>query len=292
MLDSRPSSVASLARQACDQSDIHAAIHAAFTEHLSLDASDAPGAGVGSATLRPAQLQKVRAAMRRREDDHAAQRLPEAVDSRALQPALKVIANVERDPVLYNTLLLQPLIKDSKPQTTGGKKHGSRGAGRRRVKAPLDVGAQLCHVLKIGLRNRSLHTLLLGIKALLCLYESALADKAPAPALPQASSVVAALASARLPSWDDYLELLDYEEAVERAQRVTGKPIRPKALFHQRGCMQGSTVGLSSFLRPSRRLPAPGGLPRRAVESVQHERIGGRDGGGAKRACACRAVLL
>ena len=146
----------------------------------------------------------------------------ETVDSRALQPALKVIANVERDPVLYNALLSHPLVKEGKPQTVrkGGK---AAGGSRRKVRPRVNLQQQICRVLVIGLQNRSFQTLLIGLKALLCLYESV--DDAQ---LPESTEVFSLLSEVKLPSWDDYLQLLKQEEEAERGERVQGKRLKPK----------------------------------------------------------------
>lgn len=165
------------------------------------------------------RLETLRHAVQRLETEH----LPttENVDSRALQPALKVIANVERDPVLYNALLSHPLIKEGKPQAARkGGKAGSVGS-RRKVRPRVNFQEQVCRVLVIGLHNRSLQTVLVGLKALMCLYESSLESKEET-LLPESTEVFSVLSSIRLPSWDDYLQMLKQEEEVERSRRVQG----------------------------------------------------------------------
>jgi len=145
----------------------------------------------------------------------------ETVDSRALQPALKVIANVERDPVLYNALLSHPLIKEGKPQMArkGGK---AAGGSRRKVRPRVNFPEQICRVMVIGLHNRSFQTILIGLKALLCLYESGLETKEDL-SLPESTEVFDLLSTLRIPTWEDYLRLLEQEEAAERSERVQGR---------------------------------------------------------------------
>lgn len=168
--------------------------------------------------------------------------LPEHVDPRALHPALKVIESVERDPVLHKALLSLPLLRDrgNSTGTTGGggrKRKGSSGGGRPR----LNMQQEVAHLLSVGLANRSLQSMLLGLKALLTLYEhttpslqaqaqqgSAATPAAPQqqpqppPEMPQCAAVLKALAPLRLHQWGHYLRLLQHEEQLERVQAVTG----------------------------------------------------------------------
>lgn len=248
--------------QTCEKSDAHAALRAAMLSPLVVDgASEVRGGGQkagadnggGAVTeqqqeaLGEEQLAKIRRVILRAEEQR--EPLPEHVDARALQPALKLIESVERDPVLYKALLSLPLLKPD--PKAGGSKKGGGGRGRKvggggkagssSARPRLNLQQEVAHLLALGVANRSLQTVLVGLKALLTLYESTTAisggaattpqPQQPAPAqqpqpppeLPQCGPVLRSLGRVRLPVWPDYLCMLEEEEEAERAQAVRGE---------------------------------------------------------------------
>lgn len=175
--------------------------------------------------------------------------LPEHVDARGLQPALKLVESVGRDPVLAKALLSLQLLKPDDQGGRGAKKGGGArgrkgGGGKAGSARPrLYLQQELAHLLSLGVANRSLQTVLLGLKALLTLYEATTAvsggpvatpqqqqQQPPAPAvaqrpppeLPQCGPVLKTLARVLLPVWKAYLALLEEEEAGS-ARAVGGK---------------------------------------------------------------------
>jgi hypothetical protein len=251
--------------QTCDKSDIHAAIRCAMLDRLVVEPGRSRGSGPDSGEsaddeaslgerLSEEQLSKIRRALL---DADAAKPppLPEHVDPRALHPALKMIETVERDPVLHKALLSLPLLRDrggSGGAEKGPKKGGGRGGGARKgasaARPRLNLQQEVAHLMSVGVANRSLQSLLLGLKALLTLYEqttpalqpqpSAATPPQPPPEMPQCGGVLRGLSGLRLHQWGHFLTMLEQEEENERRQAVTGK--------HKEGCHAGLEARVAS----------------------------------------------
>lgn len=202
--------------QICDRSDLHTGIQAAFDELKQID----PKKCVKKAhlTLSPEKLEKIVLALSAQEESRVP--VDEDIDTRAVSQVLKSIQNVEMNHVLYNTLLCHPLVKNSKAPAP--KKH-TKGGLRKKNLPRFNYPEQVCRMINQGVHNGCIQTVLVGLKALLYMYETTSVD---ASAFPESERCLQTLLDLKLLNWEDYLEILAVEEDAERAARATGKTIK------------------------------------------------------------------